>query len=177
MTPPRLLAAGIRRRAFLARAAALGAGGLALAGCDIPVRLPSGLTGTAPQGPTAVAGRGPMTGRTLRIGRLEDISLSGIPHLLAPANFQISNLIYDTLMVYDQRLVPQPRLATSWAWSQDFRQLRLQLRHGVRFHTGRPFTSADAKFNIERLRDPSVGSQFRGYADLMQVSTRPPTTW
>ena len=92
----------------------------------------------------------------------------------APANFQISNLIYDTLIVYDQQLEPQPRLATSWAWSQDFRQLRLQLRPGVRFHTGRPFTSADAKFNIERLRDPSVGSQFRGYADSMQVSTPSP---
>src|SRR5262249_49488546 len=93
---------------------------------------------------------------------------------LAPSNFQISNLIYDTLIVYDDQLVPQPRLATSWAWSPDFRQLSLQLRPGVKFHTGRPFTSDDAKFNLERLRDRSVGSQFRAYAEAMDISTPAP---
>jgi peptide/nickel transport system substrate-binding protein len=113
-------------------------------------------------------------GSALRVGRLEDISLVGIPHLLAPANFQISNLIYDTLIEYDDQLVPQPRLATSWEWSPDFLQLSLQLRSGVRFHTGRPFTSDDARFNLERLRDPSVGSQLRNYAKLMTIMTPAP---
>ena len=132
--------------------------------------LPGGSSETAPQPATAAARQSPKPGGTLRVGRLEDISLVGIPHLLAPSNFQVSNLVYDTLVEYDDQLVPRPRLATSWEWSPDFLQLSLQLRQGVRFHTGRPFTSADAKFNLERLRDPSVGSQFRNYANLMKVT-------
>jgi peptide/nickel transport system substrate-binding protein len=110
------------------------------------------------------------------MGRLEDILVAAVPHLLAPANFQIDNLIYDTLIEYDDQLVPRPRLATSWEWSPDSQRLSLKLRPGVRFHTGRPFTSEDAKFNLERLRDPSVGSQFRGYANLMHVSAPAPDT-
>ncbi len=163
----------ISRRTLLARATMVGAAGLIGSGCGIPLRLPGPPTASDPNAPTA-ARQTHKTGGTLRIGRLEDISVAGIPHLLVPANFQISNLIYDTLIVYDQQLVPQPRLATSWAWSPDFLQLSLDLRPDVRFHTGRPFTSEDARFNIERLRDPSVGSQFRSYAELMHVSTPAP---
>ncbi|HEY7343299.1 MAG TPA: ABC transporter substrate-binding protein, partial [Ktedonobacterales bacterium] len=148
------------RRAFLAHAAALGTVGLALSSCTVPI---------APRATQTAKGGG-----TLRVGRLEDISLNGVPHLLAPANFQLSNLVYDTLIVYDRQLVPQPRLATGWTWSPDYRQLSLQLRPGVKFHTGRAFTSEDAKFNLERLRDPAVGSQFRGYANAMDISATAP---
>jgi peptide/nickel transport system substrate-binding protein len=164
----------VSRRRLLARAAVFGAAGLTVSGCSISLRVPGLPTGSAPNDATTAARQPHKTGGTLRIGRLEDISLAGIPHLLAPANFQISNLIYDTLIVYDQQLVPQPRLATSWAWSPDFLQLSLELRPDVRFHTGRLFTSEDARFNLERLRDPSVGSQFRNYAELMHVSTPAP---
>src|SRR5215831_11184122 len=140
----------LSRRALLARAAVLGTAGLAVAAC-LPSMQPAAPTATksaSQTNPGTPPNSGIRTGGTLRIGRLEDISLTGIPHLLAPSNFQISNLIYDTLVVYDDQLVPQPRLATSWAWSSDYRQLSLQLRPGVRFHTGRPFTSVDAKFNL-----------------------------
>ena len=156
----------LSRRGFLARAAVFGSAGLALIGCTPPRPTGETLTSTATQTPKP--------GGVLRIGRLEDILVSAVPHLLAPANFQINNLIYDTLIEYDDQLVPQPRLATSWEWSPDFLQLTLHLRPDVRFHTGRPFTSQDAKFNLERLRDPSVGSQFRGYANLMKVSAPAP---
>src|SRR5262245_40040916 len=151
----------LQRRLLLARALQLGGLGL-LAGCGLPF----GPAASAPRTP----GQGePKSGGTLRIGKPEDILLTGFPHLLTPANFQICNLVYDTLVVYDQQLRPQPRLATSWGWSSDYRQLTFQLRQGVTFHTGRPFTSEDAKFNLERLRDPSIGSQLRNYAELMQV--------
>ena len=77
-------------------------------------------------------------------------------------------------MGYDREFNLRPRLATDWTWTSDFRQLTLQLRQGVRFHTGRAFTSDDAKFNLERLRDPSVGSQLRNYAELMHVAAPSP---
>ncbi|MBV9580852.1 MAG: ABC transporter substrate-binding protein [Chloroflexi bacterium] len=170
--------ARISRRELLARGAVLGSAALALAACA-PARplaeLPSsGATATSTS--TSTSTQTPRFGGTLRIGRLEDIIPTAVPHLLAPANFQVDNLIYDTLVGYDQQLVARPRLATSWAWSPDFLELTLQLRPGVAFHTGRPFTSDDAKFNLERLRDPAVGSQLQGYATAMQVSAPTPGT-
>jgi peptide/nickel transport system substrate-binding protein len=93
-----------------------------------------------------------------------------------PNNFPLYNLVYDTLLVYDQQLNPRPRLALSWAWSSDYRQLDVQLRPGVTFHSGRPFTSDDVKFNLEQLRDPAAASQWLPYARLMQVSTPGPET-
>jgi peptide/nickel transport system substrate-binding protein len=157
---------------LLKRAAVLGSVGLVFLGCT-PARRTAQPAQTARPAPQADP-QAAKPGGTLRIGRLEDILVAAVPHLLAPANFQINSLIYDTLIQYDEQLVPRPRLATSWEWSPDFLQLSLQLRPGVRFHTGRPFTSDDAKFNLERLRDPSVGSQFRGYANAMKVSAPAP---
>jgi peptide/nickel transport system substrate-binding protein len=169
----------LTRRALLTGAAALGTAGVALAACSIPLVVPPRSATPTPSPPTPLSPSvartaTPTTGGTLRIGRLEDISLAGIPHLLAPANFQVSNLIYDTLIEYDDQLVPRPRLATNWDWSPDYLQLNLQLRSDVRFHTGRAFTSEDAKFNLERLRDPAVGSQFRNYASSMLVTAPAP---
>jgi len=41
----------------------------------------------------------------------------------------------------------------------------------VTFHTGRPFTSDDVRFNLEHLRDPAAASQWLNYARLMHIST------
>jgi len=110
----------------------------------------------------------------LRIGKPDDLVVAGAPYVLIPGNIPLYNLVYNTLISYDQQLRPQPQLASSWTWSPDFLQLTLQLRSDVTFHSGRPFTSDDARFNLERLRDPSVGSQVRNYAQLMHVETPAP---
>src|SRR4051794_951721 len=39
----------------------------------------------------------------------------------------------------------EPELATSWEWNADKSALTFMLRQGVRWHDGRPFTSADVK--------------------------------
>jgi peptide/nickel transport system substrate-binding protein len=64
---------------------------------------------------------------------------------------------------------PRPALATGWQWSADYRRLRFDLRSGVKFHSGQPFNSAAAKSNLERLRDPALGSHWLNYARLMHV--------
>ena len=48
-------------------------------------------------------------------------------------------------------------LAESWDVSTDFKQIKLNLRKGVQFHSGREFTSDDVKWNCSRVRDPKVG--------------------
>src|SRR5260370_33927005 len=36
-----------------------------------------------------------------------------------------------------------PELATSWTWGEDGSELTFALRQGVKWHDGKPFTSAD----------------------------------
>ena len=65
--------------------------------------------------------------------------------------------VFDRLTVYDDKLKPQPMLAESWDVSTDCKQIKLNLRKGVQFHSGREFTSDDVKYNLQRARDPKVG--------------------
>ena len=157
----------VTRRALLLRSLAIGSAALTLTARSAAAQ-------QAP--PSTTTPSAPIKGGTLRIGMPADILASGVPFLLAPGNYPLYNLVYDRLLVYDGQLNPQARLATSWAWSPDFRQLTLQLRPGVTFHTGRPFTSDDVKFNLERVRDPAVASQWRNYAQLMDIRTPSPDT-
>jgi peptide/nickel transport system substrate-binding protein len=164
----------LTRRTLLARGLALGSGGLLLAGC---ARRDSELVARAGATPTAASAlSAPRTGGALRIGRAGDILAMGAPYLLTAANAHLFTLVYDTLVSYDPQLNPRPKLATGWEWSPDSRRLTLKLRPGVKFHTGRPFTSDDAKFNLERVREPTVGSPWRNYGNLMRVSAPDPLT-
>jgi peptide/nickel transport system substrate-binding protein len=67
-------------------------------------------------------------------------------------------LLYDALLAVDFNNQPIPALATEWSSSKDLRTWTFQLRRGVEFHDGRPFTSADAVFSIRRLLNPALGS-------------------
>ena len=59
--------------------------------------------------------------------------------------------IYNNLVMFNQHEQQNrmdnivPELATAWKWSDDGTQLTFTLRDGVKFHDGKPFTSADVK--------------------------------
>jgi peptide/nickel transport system substrate-binding protein len=79
-------------------------------------------------------------------------------HLLTSTNYETVFRAYDRLTALDSQGQPQPQLAESWELSSDAKQLKLSLRKGVQYHTGREFTSDDVKWNILRVRDPKVAS-------------------
>src|SRR5438477_2046086 len=65
--------------------------------------------------------------------------------------------VFNNLVVYDQHIAQnsidtiRPDLADSWSWSEDGTQLTFKLRHGVKWHDGKPFTAADVKCTFDLL--------------------------
>ena len=112
----------------------------------------SPITPPAPTTPVASS----RAGGTLRIGILGDIP-SLDPHQLTPPVPDVTFSVWDRLLEYDPKLTPLPLLAESWDMSSDGTQIKLTLRQGVQFHTGREMTSDDVKWTFTRLRtDPVV---------------------
>ncbi len=90
--------------------------------------------------------------------------------------------VFNNLVVYDQHK-PQnsmdtvvPELATSWTWNAAHTELTFKLREGVRWHDGKPFTSADVKCTWDMLSGHSE-TKFRlnfregWYKNLASVTT------
>ena len=69
--------------------------------------------------------------------------------------------VFNNLVIFKQD-VPQnsvesivPDLAESWAWSGDGKKLTFKLKQGVKWHDGKPFTSADVKCTFDMLMGKS----------------------
>jgi peptide/nickel transport system substrate-binding protein len=63
----------------------------------------------------------------------------------------ISGKMVEGLLHYDFDLNPQPRLATAWQVAADGLSVTFTLREGVKWHDGKPFTSADVAFTLMEL--------------------------
>jgi peptide/nickel transport system substrate-binding protein len=69
--------------------------------------------------------------------------------------------VFNNLVIYKQDVAQNsmnsivPDLAESWAWSADRKTLTLKLRQGVKWHDGKPFTSADVKCTFDMLMGKS----------------------
>jgi peptide/nickel transport system substrate-binding protein len=61
---------------------------------------------------------------------------------------QVATKVYEGLLEYDFNLKPIPGLAESWTVSPDGKTVTFKLQKGVKFHDGKPFTSADVQFSI-----------------------------
>ena len=107
--------------------------------------------------PAANSAPSPKRGGTLNYGLVGDLS-SLEPHLNGTSQSNTFWGVFDRLTAYDLNLRPQPELAESWDVSSDFKTIKLNLRKGVTWHSGREFTSEDVKFNMLRAQSPKVGA-------------------
>jgi len=66
--------------------------------------------------------------------------------------------VFNNLVLFDQHVAQNsmasivPDLAEAWSWSEDGTQLTFRLRQGVKWHDGKPFTSADVKCTWDLLQ-------------------------
>ncbi len=66
--------------------------------------------------------------------------------------------VFNNLVLYKQDVAQNsmqsivPDLAESWAWGEDGKDLTFKLRHGVKWHDGKPFTAADVKCTFDLLQ-------------------------
>ncbi len=60
---------------------------------------------------------------------------------------------YEALVRYDQKYEVEPSLASKWTQISPT-QVRFELRRGVAFHDGTPFTADDVVFSFDRIRQP-----------------------
>jgi len=63
----------------------------------------------------------------------------------------ISGKMTEGLLHYDFELKAHPVLATGWEMSEDGLSVRFDLRQGVKWHDGKPFTSADVAYSIMEI--------------------------
>jgi len=78
--------------------------------------------------------------------------------------------VFNNLVIFDQHIAQnsmasiRPELATSWSWNEEGTELTFKLHDGVKWHDGKPFTSADVKCTWDLLAGRS--------ADKLRVNPR-----
>lgn len=104
--------------------------------------------------------------QTVRIGNQGD-ALSMDPHSLNESlQLSVTGNVYEGLVGRDANLQLVPLLAT--AWKQTSPTIwRFELRKGVKFHDGKPFTADDVLFSFARAAGD--GSDMRSYTNDIQA--------
>lgn len=66
--------------------------------------------------------------------------------------YQTNDFLY---WLNGKTLEVEPRVADSWAWSDDGLELTVHVRKGVKFHNGKEVTADDVLFSLQRSADDS----------------------
>ena len=90
--------------------------------------------------------------------------------------------VFNNLVMFDQHVKQNtlqaivPDLATGWSWNEDGTELTFQLREGVKWHDGKPFTAKDVKCTWDLLTGKSseklrINPRKAWYRNLEEVTT------
>ena len=82
-----------------------------------------------------------------------------------PVDRELTSLVFDGLVSFDESGAPRPALADSWTISEDGLSLTFLLRDDVTWHDGQPFTAEDVAFTYGLLQDDT----FPGLVELRQL--------
>ena len=111
----------------------------------------------------------PMQGGTLKISHSTRIATLNVMQLSGPAEYPCVDMLFSGLTrIAPGRNSADPDLATSWDANDDATQFTFNLRQGVTFHDGTPFTSADVVATFEAILDPDFGSPARSVLDMIE---------
>lgn len=94
---------------------------------------------------------------TPRRGGSVTVHMSGEQRVLNPALrastgvYVIAGKIIEPLVDLDAKGDPAPVLATAWKSTPDGKTITFTLREGVKWHDGKPFTSADVQFSAMEM--------------------------
>ena len=90
---------------------------------------------------------------TLRIAGANDI-LTFDPHAQNhQTTLAYQQMVYESLVRYNEKYEVEPSLAAKWTMVSPT-QIRFELRKGVKFHDGAPFTADDVVFSLNRAMTP-----------------------
>ncbi|MHC0038280.1 ABC transporter substrate-binding protein [Pseudoneobacillus sp. C159] len=88
----------------------------------------------------------------------------------APSN-RIMGMIYDGLLSANQKGEPIPGLATKWTYDQKSMTYTFDLRKGVKWHDGKPFTADDVIFSYNTYMNPkSINSYISDFKTIKSVT-------
>ncbi|MEW4369139.1 ABC transporter substrate-binding protein [Paenibacillus kandeliae] len=107
-------------------------------------------------------------GNILTIGTATDIESFDPHNNNNTASEAVLVNMYDYLLKNDNNQKKVPVLATSWKQTDD-NTWRFQLREGVTFHNGDPFTAADVKYTLERVAKDSSLKQNSYFNNITEV--------
>ena len=88
----------------------------------------------------------------------------------------VSPKLFDGLLYLSPDNGPQPQLAQSWSFSPDGLTVTFKLRPGVRWHDGKPFTSADVAFSVMQVWKKYSSRGRAAFPNVLSVDTPDPLT-
>ena len=88
----------------------------------------------------------------------------------------VTSKVMESLLYLDTALTYQPQLAQSWNVSADGRTYTFKLRPNVKWHDGKPFTSADVRFTVMEVLKKLHPRGRSSFAKVVSVETPDPLT-
>ena len=108
-------------------------------------------------------------------------AIGGEPDQLDPQktssyfSFEVLENVFDTLVAPDENLQMRPALAERWEVSPDQLTWTFQLRRGVTFQDGSPFSAADVVYSYRRIIDEKLSNSDK-FSAVTDVTAPDPAT-
>jgi peptide/nickel transport system substrate-binding protein len=80
------------------------------------------------------------------------------PSAVNPTIQAIYRSVFDQFIAQRPNLGFEPGLLTAWGWSDDKKSIWMDVREGVTWHDGSPFTAEDVAWSLQRAGDPKTGN-------------------